>query len=66
MGDLKKIFQYFAKQDVRLQPQFRPSCLDPLGMQGELSIHLTEKAEALAKYFANKLPTCGSLARGGG
>ena len=63
MGDLRRIFQYFARKDGRTEPSYRPSCLDPLCVDGRIIVRAQEKAEALACHFATKLSTGGPITK---
>ena len=42
-GDLRRIFHYFAKKDGRAQPFYKPSCLDPLLVDGQLVVQPQKK-----------------------
>ena len=55
MDDLRRIFQYFARQDGRAPPDYRPPRLAPLRVNNEYTVGAHEKAEALAEFFASKL-----------
>ena len=35
-GDLRKVFQYLARQVGRAQPHLRPACLGPINHEGQL------------------------------
>ena len=61
-GDLRRVLQYFAKKDGRKQPSFRPSCLDPLDIDGRVVAHPQRKAKELARFFAKKFSADGKPA----
>ena len=47
----KKMGQNFAKKDGRTASHFRPLCLDPLKVEGEVIVAAQEETEALAQHF---------------
>ena len=62
-NDMRRIFHYFAKKDGRSQPFYRPACLDPLLVEGNIVVHPQQKAEALARFFAKKMSAEGKEMR---
>ena len=57
--DLRRIFQYFARKEGRAQTYFRPPRLDSLSVKGNWIVRPQQKAEALARHFAEKLSATG-------
>ena len=62
-GDLGKGFSFLVRLDGLAFPHFRPSCLDPLVVVGQLIVETSKTAEALARYFAQKSPAGGGVVR---
>ena len=53
--DLRGVFQYFAKAEGRGALGGRASCLDPILEGGRRLFRPQEKAEALGRFFADKM-----------
>jgi len=57
-ADLRKIFQYFARKSGGAQLYHRPSCMEPLLVEGKLVIKPKEKSRSLGA------PPCGQAVHG--